>query len=73
MQIVKKKSTEKYHFYSCEKSLYIAWACLRNEFFLFQFTAMIRISENVPRSIKVERIHEIVDVLGLKDCLHTGK
>ena len=30
MKIVK-KSTESYHFYSRGKSLYIAWACFRNE------------------------------------------
>ena len=35
MKIVKKKSTENWHFYSREKSLYIAWACFRNEFDLF--------------------------------------
>ena len=28
---VKKKSTENSHFYSCEKLLYIAWACFRND------------------------------------------
>ena len=32
MKIVKKKkSTENCHFYSREKSLYIVWACFRNE------------------------------------------
>ena len=31
MKIVKKKSTENCHFYSREKSLYIAWACFRND------------------------------------------
>ena len=32
MKIVKKKkSTENCHFYSREKSLYVAWACFRNE------------------------------------------
>ena len=30
MKIVKKSSTENCNFYSREKSLYIAWACLRN-------------------------------------------
>ena len=25
-----KKSTENFHFYSREKSLYVAWACFRN-------------------------------------------
>ena len=30
MKIVKKKSTEICHFYSREKSLYIAWSCFRN-------------------------------------------
>ena len=30
IKMVKKKSTENCHFYSCEKSLYIAWACFRN-------------------------------------------
>ena len=30
MKTVKKKSTENCHFYSREKSLYIAWACFRN-------------------------------------------
>ena len=30
MKIVKKKSTENCHFYSREKSLYIAWECFRN-------------------------------------------
>ena len=30
MKIVKNKSTENCHFYSCEKLLYIAWACFRN-------------------------------------------
>ena len=33
MKIVKKKSTENCHFYSHEKSLYIAWACFRNDLF----------------------------------------
>ena len=27
MKIVKKSSTENCHFYSSEKSLYVAWAC----------------------------------------------
>ena len=27
---LKKKSTENCHFYSREKSLYVAWACFRN-------------------------------------------
>ena len=31
MKIVKKKSNENCHFYSCEKLLYIAWACFRND------------------------------------------
>ena len=31
MKIVKINSTENCHFYSREKSLYIAWACFRNE------------------------------------------
>ena len=31
----KKKSPENYLFYSRENSLYVAWACLRNEFLLF--------------------------------------
>ena len=30
MKKVKTISTENCHFYSCEKSLYIAWACFRN-------------------------------------------
>ena len=30
MKIVRKNSTENCHFYSREKSLYIAWACFRN-------------------------------------------
>ena len=30
MKKVKKKSTENCHFYSREKSLYVAWACFRN-------------------------------------------
>ena len=30
MKIVKKNSTENCHFYSLEKSLYIAWACFRS-------------------------------------------
>ena len=30
MKIVKKKKPENCHFYSNEKSLYIAWACFRN-------------------------------------------
>ena len=32
MKIVKKKRTENCNFYSREISLYIAWACFRNEF-----------------------------------------
>ena len=31
MKKVKKKSNENYHFYSREKSLYIAWVCFRND------------------------------------------
>ena len=31
MKIVKKNSTENFHFYSRDISLYIAWECLRNE------------------------------------------
>ena len=31
MKIVKKKTTENCNFYRDEKSLYIAWACFRNE------------------------------------------
>ena len=31
MKIVKKNSTEKCHFHSHEKSMYIAWACFHNE------------------------------------------
>ena len=30
MKIVKKSSIENCHFYSSEKSLYVAWACFRN-------------------------------------------
>ena len=26
-----KRSTENCHFYSCEKLLYVAWACFRND------------------------------------------
>ena len=26
-----KNSTENCHFYSCEKLLYVAWACFRND------------------------------------------
>ena len=29
-KILKKKSSENEHFYSCEILLFIAWACLRN-------------------------------------------
>ena len=32
MKKVNKNSTENCHFYSREKSLYIAWACFRNVF-----------------------------------------
>ena len=32
MKIVQIKSTENCHFYSREKSLYVAWACFRNGF-----------------------------------------
>ena len=32
MKIVKQIQLENCHFYSREKSLYIAWACFRNEF-----------------------------------------
>ena len=31
MKKVKKHSTENCHFYSREKSLYVTWACFRND------------------------------------------
>ena len=34
----KKKSTENCHFYSCEKSPYVAWACFRNSILISQFS-----------------------------------
>lgn len=36
------------------------------------FTAMIRIPDRVPKQEKIEKIHKIVDSLGLKKCLHTA-
>ena len=50
MKIVKKKkSTENCHFYSREKSLYVAWACFRNV--LQAFMAFL-VNSNVDDSIK---------------------
>ena len=34
---------------------------------------MIRLSENIPKSEKLKRIDEIVDVLCLRKCLNTSK
>ena len=34
---------------------------------------MIRLSEKIPKSEKLRRIDEIVDVLCLRKCLNTGK
>ena len=34
---------------------------------------MIRLSENIPKSEKLRRIEEIVDVLCLRKCLNTSK
>ncbi|XP_033747907.1 ABC transporter G family member 14-like [Pecten maximus] len=36
------------------------------------FTAMTRIPDKVPKQEKIEKIHRIVDSLGLKKCLHTA-
>ena len=50
MKTVKKNSTENCHFYSCEKSLYIAWLCFRN--------ATDRCLENQV-TLKLLEIHDI--------------
>ena len=41
MKIVQKKSTENCHFYSREKSLYVAWACFRYGFAQLQFLSFV--------------------------------
>ena len=48
MKIVKKYSTENCHFYSHGKSLYIAWACFRNDFSCLQVSGSNDISYAFP-------------------------
>ncbi|KAH3768600.1 hypothetical protein DPMN_169819 [Dreissena polymorpha] len=39
---------------------------------MLQFTAMIRLPERLSREEKLKRINEIVDILDIRKCLHTG-
>ena len=44
-----KKSAENCHFYSREKSLYIAWACFRNDYenMPMQYAAIFKACKNI--------------------------
>ena len=53
MKIVPKKSTENYHFISREKSLYIAWACFRNDQQLCRLLAFQTVQRKVLKFLIV--------------------
>jgi len=40
---------------------------------MVQFAALLRLPETMPHHLKVERIHEVVDVLQLNSCLDTSQ
>ena len=61
----------KYILYKC-KEMFYTYTFTTSYLIPFQFTAMIRIPENVPQKDKMARLNQIVDELDIRGCLQTG-
>ena len=60
MKVVKKKSTENCHFYSREKSLYIAWACFCYDCPMDKAAKYRHMTSNVYRGCKNNKSNKII-------------